>query len=266
MAMDEQAYHADRTAVSKSWLDKLARSPAHLRYYLDHDQGEQTPAQVLGSALHCAVLEPDQYHSRYKIAPLDRRTKAGKSAWKELQRAAELYGTRIITAAQAHEIEAMKAGVMAHQKAAAILSADSTAMESTLFWTDEDTGVRCKCRPDIIHRQIVCDLKTTRDASRAAFAKAIYNYRYHVQAAFYMDGCRANGLDPGYWLFIAVENQAPHMAAVYELDPADVELGREIYKSDLETYRQCVERDEWPGYADGISTISLPRWAHNHGE
>jgi hypothetical protein len=73
-----------RDYLSYSALKAFAKSPNHYLQYVNREFVE-TPAMVLGSALHCAVLEPNEYGKRYTIAPkFDRRTKAGKEqaeAW-----------------------------------------------------------------------------------------------------------------------------------------------------------------------------------------
>ena len=63
-------YHADREYVSKTWLDKINRSPAHLKAYLDGFSSFQSPAMALGSLVHEAVLEPELFESKYCIEPI----------------------------------------------------------------------------------------------------------------------------------------------------------------------------------------------------
>ena len=71
---NDQHHAAD--GISKSGLDLIARSP----YLYRHRQAvEQTKAMLIGSAVHCAVLEPALFPHRYTVAPVaDGRTKAGK--------------------------------------------------------------------------------------------------------------------------------------------------------------------------------------------
>jgi len=67
-----------RDYLSYSALKAYAKSPNHYLMYVGREFVE-TPAMVLGSALHCLVLEPQEWSKRYITAPkFDRRTKAGK--------------------------------------------------------------------------------------------------------------------------------------------------------------------------------------------
>lgn len=50
--------------VTKSKLDLIDRSPAHLKYALDNPR-EETKALRIGKALHCAVLEPEVFLREY---------------------------------------------------------------------------------------------------------------------------------------------------------------------------------------------------------
>ena len=71
----------EQMKLSYSKLKAFSKSPNHLLQYLKRDQ-ETTPAMLKGSALHCMVLEPEEYKKRYGTAPqVDRRTKEGKAIY-----------------------------------------------------------------------------------------------------------------------------------------------------------------------------------------
>ena len=69
-----EVYHA-LPGVSKSMLDKLDESPAHLRDAIDNPVHEQTMPMMIGSATHCAVLQPDKFEDQYIVmSDIDGRT------------------------------------------------------------------------------------------------------------------------------------------------------------------------------------------------
>jgi hypothetical protein len=73
-------YQAMR-GINQSTLKHFSRSAAHVRHSLD-DRRPGTPAQLLGTAMHCALLEPDRFRRDYFLPPkADRRTKVGKAVW-----------------------------------------------------------------------------------------------------------------------------------------------------------------------------------------
>jgi len=268
--LSNEAYHADTSAISKSGLDLIHRSPAH--YYaakLDPDrpaEKKDTPALRFGRAFHTLVLEPDLFFQEYAVLPekVDRRTKAGKEAWAEFE--AELGGREALTAEDGQRLGAMAAAVRAHPAAKLLLS-DGVAEQSAV-WDDFMTGARCKCRMDWWRgrrgrgpQRIAVDLKTTLNASRFAFRKSVVDYRYHVQAAFYSDGWKAVTDDEvRAFLLIAVEKDPPYGVAVYQLDEELVEAGRRAYMADLALYASCVERGEWPAYSSEVEVLDAPAW------
>lgn len=251
-------YHAD-PAVSKSHLDLVARSPRHYWHrYLSPDAAppEPTLAMVLGSAVHTRVLEPHRYNVEYAVAPsVDRRTKAGKEIWEEFQ--AEAEGKTLLTSEQDQLAQAVAQAVFEHPAAALLLSKPGKA-EQSYFWDDEDTGERCKCRPDWHSEcgRLIVDLKTTEDASPAAFARSIHKFRYHVQAAWYL-----RGLSAEQFVFVAVEKQPPHLVGVYVATPEMVTAGQRVAARDLARLAECRAANQWPGYSDEITPIDLPRWS-----
>jgi hypothetical protein len=65
------------------------------------------------------------------------------------------------------------------------------------------------------------------------------------------------------FFFIAVEKEAPFNVEVYELDEESISIGRAAYLADIETYKKCLETDNWHGYTEdkSINILSLPKWA-----
>jgi exodeoxyribonuclease VIII len=262
--MDNTDYHA-HPAVSKSHLDQVARSPLHYwARYLDPNRvaPEPTPAMAIGSAVHTHVLELDQWDARYVSAPdgIDRRTKAGKAEWEAFTTAAT--GRTVLPKADADLVMRMGHAVFAHPAAAMLLALPGKA-ETTHMWTDEATGLQCKCRPDWLtdDGRLIVDLKTTEDASPRGFARSIAQWRYHTQASWYLDGVeQATGTRPEQFLFLCVEKKAPYAVAVYAADAEMIDAGAQTAARDLDVLATCKAANAWPGYSDQIEPISLPAW------
>lgn len=252
-------YHA-HPAVSKSHLDKVAKSPAHYwAYYLDPNRvpPEPTAAMVLGTALHTAVLEPHLWDEQFAVPPqaFDRRTKVGKELAAAFE--AEAEGKTVLTPDDADRIRRMADAVHRHPASSFLLDLPGTR-EASYFWADEATGLECKCRPDwhSQDRRLLVDVKTTEDASPRGFAKSCANFRYHVQAHWYQQPFQ----EAEQFLFIAVEKQPPHLVAVYAATPAMVAAGARAAGRDLQVLADCHASGVWPGYGDEILPLDLPRW------
>jgi exodeoxyribonuclease VIII len=163
----------------------------------------------------------------------------------------------------------MRDAVFAHPAASILLQAGEAEQRVDWTWQGEDADfnpiqVKCKSKMDWqSHNGFIVDLKTTEDASKSGFGKSVWNYRYHVQGAFYCDAYEQyHGQAPRGFLFIAVEKKPPFAVALYFLTPEQMDIGRREYERDLRVYHQCLLRNEWPSYGTGIEPIELPGWAY----
>ena len=248
---------------SKTALDHINKSPAHYLEWLANPP-EQTPAMAFGSALHCAVLTPELYEKSYCIAPIfDKRTTAGKAAYADFLKSSE--GKTAIDTESAGKIVRMKNAIFAHPLAAEIFS--NGEAEQSFFWTDAKTGLDCKARPDYFRNDgIVADLKSCSDASFKAFQRSVYNYRYHVQGAFFMDGIfQASKMDCTDFVLVAIESEAPFGIMVYRLDEMAIGAGKISYQENLATIKDWKEKPEFYKTVYPLSNspieMPLPAWA-----
>ena len=247
-------------AVSKHDLDLISRSPAHYQAAKQHPQ-ETTPAMLFGTAAHTWILEPEKAPAEVAIMPkVDRRTKAGKEEYEDWKL---MHGHKtLVNSEDARHIAAMAAAVNNHAMAGPLLK-DRKMTEASMCWQDDLTEALCRCRPDLISGDIVIDLKTTFDASKQAFQNTIAKYRYNVQAAYYLDGCKKLGVvsDDATFLFVVVERKPPYGVAVYALPNDDLERGRFQYQKDLGRYAHCEKTGHWFGYSERIDYANLPFYA-----
>ena len=259
--MDIADYHA-HPALGSSRLRELLKSPAHFRA----NMRRETEALALGSLVHTLVLEPHTFSERYLVVPkINGATKAGKA-----QKAALATETRTVVNEEVMaEARACADSLMAHKVYQQIHEAQT---EHTVFW-DEDVSwqdergnqvtakVRCKARFDVVGPWLV-DVKTTRDASSRGFSRAIATYGYHIQAAHYLAGALANGLEPRGFLFACVETEPPYLSAGYLLDTPSISQGETERQAALLTFAKCTKSGVWPGYNDDeMVAINLPTWA-----
>lgn len=253
--MSNADYHA-HPALSKSGTDDLEKSPMHFKARREKPR-EETPAMALGTAVHALTLEPESFWDRYIVAPpgIDRRTTAGKAAWANIENSGKI----VLKAEDMQQIEAMASAVRAHPVTEALF--DEGRAEVSFFSRLSDVDV--KCRPDWFREDgIIVDLKTTEDASPGGFASSVAKWNYHKQAAFYSDILSEMGISVAAFVFIAVEKTYPYAVGVYELDLEALDLGRQAYRANLETYRTCLETGQWPGYSSNVEVLNLPRWKY----
>lgn len=253
--MTEQEYRAAE-GVNKSTLWNLMRSPAHYKYYLDH-QREDTAAYKFGRAVHAAILTPTAYKRDFVVIPegIDRRTKAGKEEYQAFIDSAA--GKEILTAEDAETVKAIVSAFKKNRDAMQLLK--GTKREKPLFWTD-DNGIKCKCRIDAYKAGTVIDLKTAADASTETFSREALRYGYDVQAAHYLDAYqhKESAIRPE-WYFIVIEKAEPYAINILRADIGFLDFGY-IRRQDLiEKLKACQEEKQYPGY--GTNDLYVPAWA-----
>jgi hypothetical protein len=255
--MPAEAYHAIE-AMSYSGAKKMLQSPAH--YLLNRTRPKpSTDDQIFGQAVHCGVLEPDAFESRFAALPkLDMRTTAGKLAKAEL---AEKFPTHtLIGAGDFDRARRCIDSILGHPGARLLLEGAQT--EVSLFWNDGRYGVPCKCRWDLFNHGGVGDVKTIDDASAETFAKRVASNRWHAQAAHYLSGGEhVRNETPRFFAHIAVEDEPPHGVACYYLDVESILAGAHLMNRALERYAAALASGSWSAYPDTIEVLRLPRFA-----
>lgn len=265
--MTNQEYHSDTSAISKSGLDLIESSPLDYWYhYLSGEKPEEKPteAMLFGTALHTAVLEPEMFEKQYVIMPyVNKRTNVGKAEFKALQNIAIENNKVFIDSDDMEKILKMREQIFKHPTAK-LLFANGLA-EQTFMFLDPETGAKCKIRPDWIDNNngLIVDLKSTTDASKEGFSKHAFNFKYHKQDAFYLDGLEILGQEKAGFIFVNIEKEPPFKIGIHYLDERSRQLGRDTCRKNLQTYTECLRTGIWKGYDEKISEVSLPEWAFN---
>ncbi len=265
---DDRYHLAELGVASVSALRWIGRSPLHYRTWVESAGREETDALRIGRAVHCLLLEPARFDFEYAIMPDNlgdpgtghfrtKEAKARRDAW-----IAARNGAPLLAEAEVRQVRGMCESVLRHPKARLLL--EGGLSELTLKWKDARTGVACKGRIDhyVQDISVATDLKSCEDASAEGFGQSAQRYRYHQQAAFYLDGLAAlEGPSVGHeFAFVAVEKTPPYACAVHQFDEAAIRLGRETNARRLATLAKCLATNTWPGLPQEISRLSLS-WA-----
>jgi exodeoxyribonuclease VIII len=257
------AEYREKGGISASDLKLMVKSMATWKYAKEHPDENDSPALLFGRAYHKLMLEPDEFEKEFIVSPkFDRRTKEGKTAYEEFLKNAE--GKEVIDEETYQKLLEMKDALYATPFVKYLIKGDH---EKSFFWTDEKSGIFCKCRPDsfgmVKDNHICVDLKTTSNAETSAFMRDSMKFGYDIQAAHYTEGLKATYGCDFKFLFIAQEKTAPYLVNVLEADEYFMQNGRELRQMLLEKYKTALETDIWEGYIEegsGINTLSVPGW------
>lgn len=240
--ISNETYHAQKDFTSSSGLVRLIQgTPKHYKSYLENKE-EPTEAMRFGTAVHAAVLETELFKSKYVQKPenMSFATKDGK-IWRD-----EQVGKEIVSFDDYNTIRSIYSAVMSDSEANDYLT--DSGREESFFWRDDDSGILCRCRTDILKDNTIVDLKTTEDASDDGFFKAVLRYGYSYQAAFYLRGLKAvTGIDHTF-KFLMVEKSAPYALNVHELGPQTLAHANSKITYALQMLKECQETGTYPGY------------------
>jgi hypothetical protein len=265
----EDEYHRDPVmggslSVTSAKLLLPPSVPAKFKYAREHPH-VSTKAMDLGTVVHGLGLGTGQ-----EIAVVQADSWRGKAAQNERDEA-EALGMVPMLAKDHAEAKAIAGALLAHPTAGALL--DGIDAEVSMFAVDPEFGIWLRGRADAMtlaySMPTVVDVKTTKDASPAGFAKSVADFGYHRQDPWYRQlwaeilGCDPDEID---FVFAVVETEPPYLVATYRVDAAAVDVGREQNRIAREVYADCTESGIWPGYSEEIEDLELPYYKRRQME
>lgn len=245
-------YHADVSSLSKTSISMLLDKPSsYYNLYLapEREKTKDSSSMIIGSALHCLLLEEHEFQNRFLISKVKSRNSKIYKEERDTNPA-----TTILTIDEYEKIQRMRDALYNHNGASVFLNSPGCP-ETSFFWNHHET--KLKCRPDYITEDFCIDIKTTRDGSPKAFQKDADLYKYWLSAAMTLLGVEAvRGKKPKAYVFICVENKGEKHpeVSIYHATDEFVSLGEHYLLRGIEIYKDCKKRGRWPGY----SRKSLP--------
>lgn len=252
--IDELSYRQS-DGVSNSMLSLVAESGAKAFYSSKFPAPKPTEAQIFGSLFHCMLLEPKKVTERYVVMPkFDARYKDQKAAKLALMSEAENTSRITVVEPDFDTATRMCEAIYMHPLLGSIL--ESSINECPMYWTDPGSQIFCKGKIDAMSRShsMILDFKTTESASPKSFQKDIFEFEYHRQCAFYLDGANECWGNVQYVTLVCVQKTAPYTVMIHHPDKAALESGRQRYKDLLNRWKCEVLNHGW----SQIVTAALP--------
>lgn len=276
LTMDE--YHGDccvGPSVSSSGLRKIhfecplefwSFAPMNPDRYAQPDKA----AFTFGAAAHCLLVGGEEFDKHYVVRPREIDGKAWQSnraACREWTACQIDLGLRVLTEADLTAITLMARVLEKHPMTATLLSGQ---IEQSILWKDRETGIWVKTRPDVIPEfdSVVVDFKTTASIVQPyKIQREISQRGYFMQMALMEDGMReVLGKEGLNMVLLFQQKSAPFHVAPFEISPEYLEIGRAFNRKALRVMADCLEKDHWPGYVEGIPVAHPPEWLVKEAE
>lgn len=259
-----EVYHADLNSLSSSGARHLlATCPAQFHHDLHNPREHSEDYFDVGTAFHTLAfgVGPEIVEIEEKDWKKDAAKTARAEAWKA--------GKTPLLTKQLAQVRAMADALRGNDIAATLLGEGMA--EHSLYWTDKETGVMLRARPDWMcwsnGRLIEVDGKSAETSSPRHFSKAAANLGYAMQADFYRRGAIALGLDPDpAFLFLVVAKTPPYLVSPIELDAEAMAFGAARNRRAIDLYAHCRDTDTWPDWGNDVHLVGLPRWAYYQEE
>lgn len=207
------------------------------------------------------VVKPDTYvNSKGKDSSWTRKSKDCAS-WEDNQIAG---GKNIISSAEMAMVIRAKEVMYQDEVIKAVLESSDFQVMIVAEWHCKETGlvIPLKCLIDIAPRKdshfhmYLADLKSCRTAAPGQWAREVYNWGYHVQAAFYMDMYEAaTGEVRNVFAHVLQESFEPFEVGRRMLSEEFVEEGRDKYVNAMSKYCHCLKTGKFLGYDSYTQTV-----------
>lgn len=255
--------------VNNSSLSPALQSAKHFEHAKKNPRAD-TQAFRFGRLCHEGRLEPSLVLDRYAVMPDMTKDILVKGEPAKKPRATDEYrkrvaewedqheGKQIVTQDAYNDVKGVLDALWENTRTRMWFTSEGAA-ELSLVWIDSISGLKCKARLDkVAHRQLIVDLKTSRDASR--FEASMLDYGYDRQAAFYLDGYRQLTGESAQFAFGVVESAAPHGVRAAPVTPNVIAFGRQKYRKALSVLAEKQASGKVTDYPQP-EAFDLPRWA-----
>jgi len=253
-----EEYHSS-DGVSRSQLMLLDKSPYHFWYQVLSGKAKKkdsTPAMILGSAFHTLLLEPHKFNEEYAVLPkIDRRTTKGKEEYAAFEELSA--GKTVLNEDQFEQLRDMVESTKNTEIANTLLN--NSVFEKSIYWTDEETDIQFKCRPDVWSSNMIIDVKTATESDMKRFVRSSLDYGYMLQAGMMFEACKAIGKPFKMFVSLVVEKEAPYAPAVFMMSEEALQFGVDQFKFYKRKLKECLDLNKWPGYA--IQELNVPKYA-----
>ena len=259
------AYHSDAEWWSKSMLwDYLSKGPAF--FHARHIARTLKPyagggAFAKGTLVHqWAEVGDANWWPLVVVYPDDVLGQGGRRTKKtEEWEAGQPAGSIFLKSDEVEEYRAQFAAIKANSVFDE-LSLATTAREFSIRWVEQTTKAKLKCRPDAATGDCLWDIKTTREQMPLqTFWRSVIDYGYDLQAALYLEGARAAGINVDRFVFFVTSTVPPYSCHAVVLPQRLIDKARRRLLTTLAELQSRLAFDHWlPEDTGSITELYIP--------
>lgn len=225
--------------MSQSVLKHGMISAKALRHALDHPV-IPTDAMNLGSALHCAFLEPDKVLDRVTVFNGTRRG----ATWDAFE--AEHSHMIILTQKMYAQFQGMMLALRADPNVKRLMA---RVTDTELAGFQIMRGVMCRGRADAITPDAIVDVKSVASTKFNKFITNTMALEWHIkdEGAALQGAMYRRIFERERFILVVVESSQPHDVAIVEVAGAMLDEFGLTVDSLLRLYKRCTESGDWPG-------------------
>lgn len=266
IGLPAELYHGDRSAVCRSQLQEVLRSSAHFRAKVTAPAKPSTASQRLGTAVHCALLETNEFLRSYFASTAAKRSDKRFKSDVALNK-----GKTVLTNSEWMKVSGAIAGALAcrnfdlHTALRQGPEGGWAYSELTIYWLDPETGLRMRARLDRIlwHPPsgdgLILDVKTLDDCSEQGMLLQVELHNLDFQQAMYCAAAKAlTGCDLPFML-VGCELEPPHLCQAHMIGGRSARAinGALKFKDAVHALRIFTADDSFDGRRDISGPVEL---------
>lgn len=267
--------YAARPHVSSSILKLvLTESLLTVRAALDGKAEKESEALDFGKAFHSLIegkkdyaVQPETYPApaHHQLVKRGEIEEGAPLAWNNTAKYCsdwhKAQSAPVMSARESESLEGMAAAVRSNHILKPYLKGRS---ELSAFVDCNNRLLKCRFDrlPDDPEGPII-DFKKTHCASPEKFVKQIWDYKYYVSGALYLDISKMIGQPRDRIWYVAVEDKFPHNIFIAELKDEDVsfiDLGRKEYRFAYQKLSNAIAENRWPSYGRAPAENHITAW------
>lgn len=228
--------------------------PAYCHYFhprLGGNHGQTSAPMALGSAIHAALLDTENY---VELVDCDSfRTKEAKEKKSEIEERGHVAMTRN----KWDDLQLQLRLIKAHLPFGLAEFFAEATVEQCIIWPDKPSGLLMRCKPDAYQVDSlakiirVIDIKTTGTGlDNCSLQRHINGFGADVQQVHYSAGLKAIYGDEYTieWDFLYISTKAPYLSRLVNLPQDWIDSAARMRTETIEKWADCLRSNDWPGY------------------